>query len=197
MVLHCFAGQPREGDVEDWLLRLGAQLGILFLVQSVDIGCQPEWDLRCPDLIALLLEAIHGGLIDFVLGGPPCSTWSVLRFLAGGPRPLRFRDGQEWGRTDLTDRERESVESANILLLNFLALCEQVRACGGSCLLEHPADPGRAPYPSIFATEVVEHWKDRIGGYYTEIDQCMFGGVARKPTGLITDMPTILDGVMR
>ena len=144
-----------------------------------------------------MLEAINGGLVDFILGGPPCSTWSVLRFLAGGPRPLRFRNGQEWGRVDLTERERESVESANVLLLNFLALCEQVRACGGSCLLEHPADPGCDPYPSIFATEVVQRWMGRIDGCYTELDQCMFGGAARKPTGLITDMTVILDGVMR
>ena len=81
VVLHCFAGQPREGDVEDWLHRWGEQLGILFLVQSVDVACQPEWDLRCPELIALLLEAIGSGLIDFILGDPRvqrgrcCASW--------------------------------------------------------------------------------------------------------------------------
>ena len=46
VVLHCFAGQPRAGDVEDWLHRMGEQLGILFLIQSVDVVSQPEWDLR-------------------------------------------------------------------------------------------------------------------------------------------------------
>ena len=33
--------------------------------------------------MALMMLA-EEGLIDVILGGPPCSTWSKLRFLPGG-----------------------------------------------------------------------------------------------------------------
>ena len=97
----------------------------------------------------------------------------------------------------MTSRERAAADAANVLLVNFLTLCEQVRLCGGSCLLEHPADPKRDPYPSIFATELVLRWCERIGGEYMELDQCMYGGIARKPTGLISDMLKMKEGLLR
>ena len=44
--------------------------------------------------------------------------------------------------------------SANVLLVNFLGLCEILHGVGGLFLFEHRADPGVEAYPSSFATEL-------------------------------------------
>ena len=90
---------------------------------------------------------ITQGLLDGILGGPPCSTWSRLRFLPDGPRPLRLR-WSLWGIKGLTSAEHQRITEANILLVNFLSLAEALSVRGGLCLLEHPSDPEEDPYPS-------------------------------------------------
>ena len=105
----------------------------------------------------------------------------------GGPRPLRFRD-QFLGRQDLRGWEAEFVTEANVLLFNFLGLCEDVRAQGGGFLIEHPADPGVVPYPSIWILEATQGLAARANTEVLEIDQCMYGGAAQKPTGLLSNL---------
>ena len=69
-----------------------------------------------------LLEFIHLGWIDFVVGSPPCSTWSRARFLPNGPRPLRFRGPAERGRKNLWEHEEARVDEANLLFFNTSGL---------------------------------------------------------------------------
>ena len=97
-------------------------MGLLFLVESVDLAFNGEWDLGDMRTMSLLLSMISSGLIGFVLGGPPCAFWSRVRFLLGGPRPLRFRGAAQWGSPDLTSKERAQVKEANLLMINFLTL---------------------------------------------------------------------------
>ena len=40
-------------------------------------------------VISALLDWIEQGLIDFILGGPPCATWTRARFHGGGPPLVR------------------------------------------------------------------------------------------------------------
>ena len=82
-------------------------------------------------------------------------------FLPNVPRPLRFRGEFSWGRADATEAEALRLKSANVLLVNFLGLCEIIHGVGGLFLFEHPADPGVEPYPSSFATELVQGWLRR------------------------------------
>ena len=104
VVLICFAGARREGDLEQMIHEWGAKMGLLFLVESVDLAFNGGWGLGDMRTMSLLLSMISSGLIDFVLGGPPCASWSRVRFLLGGPRPLRFHGTAQSGRPDLTSK---------------------------------------------------------------------------------------------
>ena len=58
-------------------------------------------DLMADDTYAALLDLALTGKVKMVFGGPPCRTYSVLRYGAedgdGGPRPLRDRHGEDDG----------------------------------------------------------------------------------------------------
>ena len=90
----------------------------------MDLAFDANWDLGRSETVQMLAEMIKEGLIDVIGGGPPCATWSALRFRPEGPRPVRFRGDQAWGRYDLTVKEQEILAIANKLMLNFLTLCE-------------------------------------------------------------------------
>ena len=104
--LHLFAGVPRQGDVEEHFRREAAPHAFDFTFCSVDLLASADWDLSQPWLFDLLSALIEEGLIDVVLGGPPCSTWSALRWLPGGPRLLRLCWTAPRGRDGLTVNER-------------------------------------------------------------------------------------------
>eukprot|EP00972_Heterocapsa_arctica_P093859 13844199-Heterocapsa_arctica.AAC.1 len=93
------------------------------LIISVDLGNHASWDLENPHTFEKLHALIAEGLVDFIMGGPPCSTWSRMRFLPGGPRPVRLRD-EAWGKTGLSWAERMRVVEANVLMLNVLSLSD-------------------------------------------------------------------------
>ena len=73
---------------------------------------------------------------------------------------------------------------ANALMLNTLALLDVLAARGGACGMEHPADPGFDPLPSIWATDVMLGLQERRSFVSRTLDQCACGGPCRKPTTL-------------
>ena len=70
VVLHCFSGARREGDLEEWLHVLGRRYGIKFLVASADVSQHPDWDLQSPTVVAMLNQMISDRLLDFLVGVP-------------------------------------------------------------------------------------------------------------------------------
>ena len=91
VVMHLFAGERRAGDVEDAFFEAMAAAGLVLLFLSADIADDPRWDLSVPETFMRLREIVTEGLVDMVMAGPPCATWSRLRFRAGGggaPSPL-------------------------------------------------------------------------------------------------------------
>jgi len=197
VVLHCFGGSRRDGDLEGWFEHWAMTMGLVLLVQTADLAFDSEWDLGNPHTIQLLLEMISLGLLDVLIGGPPCATLSRARFLVGGPRPLRFRGAEVWGRHDLTKREKDSVREANLLMLNFLGLCTAMAKVRGLFILEHPEDPGVAPFPSVFSTPQVAALLAMENVMLDLIDQCMYGGPAKKGTGLLHNVRTLCEGLLR
>lgn len=198
VVVHMFAGERREQDIQHYLETMMDSAGLHLLMLSVDLAEDPNWDFANPFTFNKLLGLAEEGLIDVFFGGPPCSTVARSRFvrIPGGPRPLRFR-WQIWGRHDLTHSERERVEEANLLWLNFMATAEGVASRGGAYLWEHPADPGCDPYPSIWATEEMCNFEERVGGRRVHLHQCPFGGLAPKLTTLSGNLDGMeeVDGV--
>ncbi|CAK0804568.1 unnamed protein product, partial [Prorocentrum cordatum] len=145
----------------------------------------PRWDLANPATFSALVELCEGGWVDIVLGGPPCSTWSRARYSRRQPGtpPVRSRLCP-WGLPGLSAWEAERVAESSTLTLNLLALCEACGQSGGAFLIEHPEDPGREPYPSIWNTKEVLDFERRRSSQRARLDQCMLGGRTKKPTCL-------------
>ena len=73
-------------------------------------------------------------------------------------------------------------------MLNYQSLAEALVVRGGVRILEHPDDPGEEPFPSVWATDVFEEFARRTGSKCCCLHQCMFGGPAKKPTRLATNI---------
>eukprot|EP00438_Fugacium_kawagutii_P010989 Skav206620 [mRNA] locus=scaffold1562:264434:268503:+ [translate_table: standard] len=198
VAIHMFGGERRSEDIQFYLEQMCASQGLELLMLTVDLADDPGWDFASPVLLHKLLALAEEGLIDLWLGGPPCSTVARSRHvpLPGGPRPLRFRWAL-WGRHDLRPHERERVLEANTLWLTFLAVAEAVASRGGGYLMEHPADPGKDPFPSIWITDEVIGMEHRVGGRRVHLHQCPFGGTCPKLTTLSGNLLNMeqVDGV--
>ncbi len=167
-----------------------ASLPVFFV--SIDLEVDALWDLADPVTFHRMAEAVEEGLIDIILGGPPCATWSRARYLpTPGPRPVRRRGEFAWGLPDLTASESARVNETNVLTMNTLCLMESCSSRGGGHLLEHPADPGLDPLPSIFATPEVLEWEQRTSSTRVSFHQCMLGGPTVKPTMISSTLDLI------
>ena len=113
----------------------------------------PLWDLGLTATLHTLMTLITEGCIDAIFGGPPCATWSRLRYRPGGPAPLRRRGDQNWGLYGLRGWQLKELRIANTLMVNMLALMDALAARGGLVGMEHPEDPVMDPYLSILSTE--------------------------------------------
>eukprot|EP00974_Lingulodinium_polyedra_P033317 3203513-Lingulodinium_polyedra.AAC.1 len=73
-------------------------------------------------------------------------------------------------------------------------ILDGVASCGGSVSPEHPADRGRPPYASTWATP---QWRDcarRHACITVVFDQCMLGATSRKPTMIGSNIDGIEGG---
>lgn len=183
VVMHFFAGERREGDLEGHVRNVSNERGIPLLMISVDLATDANWDYTIPSTFHSIMQLIDEGLVDVVVGGPPCSTVARSRhvYIRGGPRPLRFR-WCPWGRDDLRPWEFARVKEANLLWLNFMATCEGVSSRGGAHLWEHPAEPEEEPFPSVWCTTEMQGLERRTDAVRALLHQCVFGGIAPKLT---------------
>jgi hypothetical protein len=133
VVMHLFAGPRRSGDVQEHVERLAASHSLEVLMLSVDLLMDANWNLADPVTFDSVMSLIGEGLVDVVLGGPPCSTWSKIRhrYVPGGPRPVRLRGRYCWGVPWTSKSEQARVIEGNTLMMNMLAACEGVSLRGG------------------------------------------------------------------
>ena len=85
--MHFFAGERRPQDVQEVVENSCQSHGISVLMLSSDLIHDACWDLTIPATFHSIMMLCTEGLIDAVIGGPPCSTISRVRFreLVGGP----------------------------------------------------------------------------------------------------------------
>ena len=197
-IVHLFAGERREGDLEAFLEGITIPVGAIRVIISVDI----IYDSRNADLSQESVQErwygfILKGLIAVLYTGPPCETWSSSRALGGvagfstgddGPRMLRT---SEWtyGLPSLKLREAKQVLMANILLtfsiLAFLLMLRVQRVA----VLEHPFKPQERWMPSIWRLHVIDLLTGHERVRQHHIQQGRFGGHSPKPTTLLVTAP--------
>ena len=194
VLLLLFSGPRRPNDVQAWVERLAPDYGVKVLVISSDAEGPWPLDFADPQSFASLSELVEEGAVDGAGGGSPCNTWSRLRFLPGGPRPLRMRGKWAWGLPDLTPTEQERVNEGNVLAVNFITLCAKVSARGGVHLQEHPDDPGEDPFPSLWDTELQLEMERRTGSARARLQLCALGAPTRKDTILSGTVDDIDEG---
>ena len=123
------------------------------------------------------------------LGGPPCSTFSRIRhvWVPGGPRPLRSRDNPLELLLGLTPHKIRQCDIGTALLLRTLILLAIVGCRRAWPALEHPQDPGRAPFPSIWCSWALHILETMISAHRFCFDQCMWGAPSVKPTAILSN----------
>lgn len=176
IALHLFSGPRREGDLQSCLEDEFRGRGLQVRCVSLDLEFGPDADLRRAEVWHRLREWARWGLLGVVHAGPPCSTFSSVRFVPGGPRPLRTRD---------------CLLGISGLPSIMQQRCDEVeRTCGlftsigrrGITSLEHPEDRGRPPYPSIWIMDCVKAYMASVRGESVRVDMCRYGLSSMKPT---------------
>ena len=191
--LHLYSGRRRQGDLQDALEALEPEGGVTLWVLSIDVMVSGEYcDLLQKDTQMLWLKIAREGLVEGLLAGPPCETWSVAREADGmapetGPRPLRTA-AEPWGLVDLSQKESSQIDVGNQLMIFAIKISLVQALYGKFSLLEHPDDPelhdsSKAASPTIWRTALLT-WLRQLDlfielrleqGYY-------YNQVSRKPT---------------
>ena len=132
VLIHLFSGRRRQGDLQHYVELAMVKLDVQIKVVSLDVQVDARLgDLADPKIVAFWELEIRRGRVVAMMGGPPCSTWSVARFnrRRPGPRPVRSME-QPWGLDGLTPAEQASVELGNLLLRAALRFARMLALSG-------------------------------------------------------------------
>ena len=190
VVLHVFSGP----DQSWWRKRLDSSSRTVICVDKMADSNQ---DLLADQLTSFLAEVCEKGVVDVILGGPPCRKVSKLRLRRPGPPPLRARSGPErFALEDLSDAMRELAWNDAVLWMRQLwlyTLACQTRSRLVLSLKEHPRDfeeyksvNDTNEYPSFYAWQ---EFRARFGMKEVRLDMGALGHQCRKPTTLGTNIP--------
>lgn len=194
LVLHLFSGPRRPGDFHEAVEMLSAQWGSPLRVLSLDTAAEPACDLGQTRVRQELLDLVASGRVVGVLAGPPCNTWSAARHRSvgpSGPRPLRGRRDPWEPLPNLGPSERAAVQRGSELALLALDVAGACASRGGWAVVEHPADRGRCPFPSLWNTSQARYMIQQCGFQRIRLDQCCYGAASCKPTELLASSPAL------
>ena len=204
--LNLCSGRRREGDIQ-WHIDLLSQQyqDIDVMVLSIDLAVhETRCDLTSAKAVQFWDDQCCKGRVAGVGIGPPCETWTKLRFLHDMegqdklPPPLRSRL-MTWGLEGLTRKQYKQLILSNQLLFvgfHFLLLMAQ---CGGLGFLEHPEKPTGIPQaPSIWFLSYVKWLLDIPGMISKAFTQDVHGQISVKPTRMLfLRMPSVVKYLYR
>ena len=160
---------------------------------------------------AFLESMAMSGHLCAVLGGPPCKTFSLSRYLPPElPRPLRGRTpSTQWGFDYLTPSEREAIYTDGVLMFRMVwlyliaeAMAEERQLPKPFFGMEHPKDPdswaspedlgfGSPPdgFASCWALDAIKDFASQHELHFWHLDQGPLGHERRKPTTILSSVP--------
>ena len=156
-VLLLFSGPySRPDGIAAFLQRLGLDVDLVDSCPSTGGGARD--DILKGDVYADLLRKAQRGTYVAVFAAPPCSTFSISRFVPspdssdGGPPPVRYRSkGQVMGRLDCPAAHRRELDSANELVRRMCAVLRAAFDSGSEIAIENPSDRGDPSRSELFA----------------------------------------------
>ena len=124
---------------------------------SIALDLKKGHDLKKDSLYFYLLRLARKGAIQYLLGGPPCRTFTPLRGRGsgmesdGGPRIVRGRNGpSRFGLPDLTKEEWEQVDCDSLLALRLMILAD---VCSEGLKVSSRRHPAREEQKLFFGFE--------------------------------------------
>ena len=201
-VLHLFSGVRRPGDFHTSVLALKDDSGLTLFPISIDIILSKDHgDLLSGTTQAFWIRLALAGAIHFVLGGPPCETWSISRWRYyednTGPKPLRSGMdlmGEIWGWQTLRLRDLRQLLCSNGLLTFMIRIfCAQLIA-QGAAVIEHPSQPGQrggVQPPSIWLLPILQFLMTNAAVFRLQIHQGFWNALSPKPTTLLFTAPGV------
>ena len=186
VILYAFSGPSGRADgFEAWARRAGAsrQLHVKVimcdLISGIDLADELAWQG--------IYDKLTNDEFHASLWSPPCSTFSVVRHLPGGPPVLRGPAGPDlYGLPRLKPKHKEQVRMGTLLAIRAARGIEAQRRGGRPWILESPSPAHDCA--SIFSLpEIIS-----AGGAEatsTDFVQCMLGADSMKKTRLLSSHP--------
>ena len=82
VVLHLFSGRRRHEDLQCQLEWVTAHSDYTLMTLSLDITVDADLgDLSSSAAVRYWVTQVRGGRVVGAVAGPPCETWSVVRFM--------------------------------------------------------------------------------------------------------------------
>jgi hypothetical protein len=140
ILIHLFSGYWREGDVQSFIHAEQYNGPVHLVMLSIDIVIDSDrCNLASSIAIHFCLLQIWEGAVTGSIAGPPCVTWSSVRWiLNGGPPPLLSFD-QPRGLPGLSLKHLRQVVVGSFLYRATIRLFLALLKTGGAALVEHPA----------------------------------------------------------
>eukprot|EP00438_Fugacium_kawagutii_P013974 Skav219506 [mRNA] locus=scaffold5760:83309:90543:- [translate_table: standard] len=164
-----------------------------YMIISLDTAVSTRMNIFEEATWSFLWAAAREGHIAALLMGPPCESWSEVRYmqlltsegqLRRGPRPLRSFDCL-WGLPLLSLREYAQLHLGNQLLLRGLWLGIMTRFRQGKVIVEHPRAPEDLDRPTIWRSAIIEHLCATSMFTQHTVLQYRYGAKGVKPTTLL------------
>lgn len=149
-----------------------------------DVADDYVWD----DIVAKLDSSFYCG----VFASPPCSTFSKLRSIPGGPPVLRDPSGPgRYGRSDLSASQKQMVRLHNLLALRACYALKAMVKQGKPFVYENPQH-NLGEVSMLTLDEYVDLMADPSVSHCVGV-QCPFGGAAAKRTSWVTSLVNFAD----
>ena len=174
--LHLFSGPQRKGDLADQLLKLG------WAVCSCDIKQPVPTNLLDQATRAAILKDIDDQKYDAMFLGTPCETYSALREIRPGPKPLRSPNELRGISKGLTEAEKKQLAEGN----SHTDFSAEAMTHAHKVYLPFTLENPEPLHPvSLFNIPAIKEVSKLRGVRTTDFDQCRVGCEAKKPTRLL------------
>ena len=186
--LHLYAGPQRDQDFAHFMRNSG------WAVCSVDILQPHPTDLMDQMIREAIVKDVRESRYDYIHLGTPCNTYSALREIPPGPRPLRSAEEIMGISEGLNDKEKEKLKEGNVHANFSGEVMDAAVVTFTPFTLESPEPQNEV---TIFNTPAVAPFMKRRKTSMANFDQCRYGCEATKPTRLLAYLVDVaaIDGV--